>query len=106
MWKGILKRRRSTRGLDFKLLKRLTLLKGREMKGKTLNRDEYVQFQEVIRQVYSTQHKNIILKRLEQTITKILKQNGLLEIKRKQVYEFDKDGKPLGRRLSPLYHFI
>ena len=83
MWKGILKGRGSTRGLDFKLLKRLTLLKGREMKGKTLNRDEYVQFQEVIRQVYSTQHKNIILM-LEDAIdnedwTLVVESKNLLE---------------------------
>jgi len=106
MWKSILKGRGSSRGLDFKLLKRLTLLKGREMKGKTLNRDEYLQFQEVIRQVYSTQHKHITLKRLEQTITRILKQNGLLEVKETSVAEFNPDGEEIGRRSKKIYHFI
>ena len=106
MWESILKRRGSERGLDFKFLKRLTLLKGREMKGKILNRDEYMQFQEVIRKVYSTQHAQIPLSRIKNTITQILKQNGLLEVKTKWFPEFDADGKELGKRLRRIYHFI
>ena len=102
MWKSILKRR----GLDFKLLKRLTLLKGREMKGKILNSDEYIQFQEVIRKVYSTQHNNITLSRIKNTITKILKENELLEVKTESASEFDADGKELGRRFGQIYYFI
>jgi hypothetical protein len=106
MWKIILKKRGKVRGLDFKFLKRLTLLKGREMKGKILNSDEYIQFQEVILKVYSTQHKNITLSRVKNTITKILKQNGLLETKTKPITEFDADGKELGKRYKQVYYFI
>tara|TARA_R100000734_G_scaffold7679_1_gene6164 strand:- start:363 stop:680 length:318 start_codon:yes stop_codon:yes gene_type:complete len=105
MWEDILK----GRGLNFKLLKRLTLIKGREMKGKVLTQEEYLQLQEVIRQVYSAENsirQTIPLDRISKLITKILKGNGLLEVKRKRVIKFDADGKQLGVRLQSVYHFI
>jgi|TARA_R100000084_G_scaffold106566_1_gene65033 hypothetical protein len=106
MWKSILKGRGASRRLDFKFLKRLTILKGREMKGKTLNSDEYMQFQEVIRNVYSTQHTGIPLDRISQKITTILKTNDLLKVKTKKVPVFDADGKEIGKRENRFYHFI
>jgi len=105
MWKGILRKS----GVNFKLLKRLTLLKGREMKGKVLTKEEYLQLQEVIRQVYSAENsirQTIPLDRISKLITKILKENGLLEVKRKRVTKFDADGKQLGVRTQGVYHFI
>jgi len=106
MWKNIIKKKGSGKKLNFKFLKQIVLEKGKEMKGKVLNKDEYVQFQEAVRQVYTTQHKGIPLDRISQTITKILKANGLLETTQKGVSEFDADGKELGRREKRTYHFI
>ena len=107
MWKNIIRKKGASKRLNFKLIKEITLEKGKEMKGKTLNNEEYMQFQEAIRQVYSTQHRNIPLDRIKNTITRILKQNDLLEIKRKQnIPEFDANGKLLGTRDRPSYHFI
>ena len=106
MWKSILKGRGSSRRLDFKFLKRLTLLKGRQMKGKTLNSDEYMQFQEAIRNVYSTQHVGIPLSRISNAITRLLKENELLEVKETSVAEFNPDGEEIGRRSTRIYHFI
>ena len=42
---------------------------------------------------------------ISQTITRILKTNGLLEVKGKRVSEFDADGKELGRRMKTFYYF-
>ena len=106
MWKNIIKKKGSGKKLNFKFIKQIVLEKGKEMKGKVLNKDEYVQFQEAIRQVYATQHRGISLDRISQTITKILKANGLLETKHKGVSEFDADGKELGVRIQTVYYFI
>lgn len=106
MWENIIRKRGSAKRLNFAFLKQIVLEKGKEMKGKVLNRDEYRQFQAAIRQVYTTQHRAIPLDRLSIPITRVLKENGLLEIKRKKVIEFDADGKQLGKREQPAYHFI
>jgi len=107
MWKNIIRKKSANKRLNFKLIKEITLEKSKEMKGKTLNNEEYMQFQEVIRQVYSTQHPNITLDRIKNTITRMLKQNDLLEIKRKhRIPEYDANGKLLGTRSRNFYHFI
>ena len=105
MWVNIIRKKGSTKKLNFKFLKEIVLKKGKEMKGKVLDIGEYMQFQEVIRLVYETQHKHIPLDRISQTITRILKTNGLLEVKGKRVSEFDADGKELGRRMKTFYYF-
>ena len=107
MWKNIIRKKGANKRLNFKLIKEITLEKSKEMKGKTLNNEEYMQFQEVIRQVYSTQHPNITLGRIKYTITRILKQDDLLEIKRKRgIPEHDANGKLLGTKTRRFYHFI
>lgn len=105
MWENVLKRG-GKKKLNFQFLKEITLDKVKGMKGEVLNRDEYLEFQEEIRQVYSAQHKNIPLKRIEQSITKILLANDSLEYKLKKVPQFDSDGKKIGRRTRTFYYFI
>ena len=105
MWENVLKRG-GKKKLNFQFLKEITLDKVKGMKGEVLNRDEYLQFQEVIWRVYKTQHRNIPLKRIEQSITKILVTRGLLEYKLKKVPQFDSDGKRIGKRNKTFYYFI
>ena len=107
MWKNTIRKKGANKRLNFKLIKEITLEKSKEMKGKTLNNEEYMQFQEVIRQVYSTQHPNIPLDRIKTTITRILKQNDLLKIKKKRhIPEYDANKKLLGIKSRNFYHFI
>ena len=105
MWKNLLKRS-GKKKLNFQSLREATLDKVKGMKGRVLNREEYLQLQEEIRQAYSAQHRNVPLKRIEQSITKILLANGLLEYKLKKVPQFDSDGKKIGRRNQTFYYFI
>ena len=105
MWKNLLKRS-GKKKLNFQSLREATLDKVKGMKGRVLNREEYLQLQEEIRQAYSAQHRNVQLKRIEHSITKILLANGLLEYKLKKVPQFDSDGKKIGRRNQTFYYFI
>tara|TARA_R100000406_G_scaffold89743_1_gene76026 strand:- start:519 stop:836 length:318 start_codon:yes stop_codon:yes gene_type:complete len=105
MWENVLKKG-GKKKLNFQFLKELTLDKVKGMKGEVLNRDEYLEFKEEIRQAYSAQHKNVPLKRIEQSITKILLANNLLEYQLQKVPKYDSDGKLLGRRSETFYYFI
>jgi predicted alternative tryptophan synthase beta-subunit len=92
--------------LNFQFLKEVTLDKVKGIKDRVLTREEYLQLQEEIRQAYSTQHKNVPLKRIAQSITKILTANGSLEYKLEKIPEFDSDGKLIGYRTQTFYYFI
>jgi hypothetical protein len=46
------------------------------------------------------------LKRIAQSITKILTANGSLEYKLEKIPEFDSDGKLIGYRTQTFYYFI
>ena len=81
MWERILKRG-SRKGLDYNFLKEVTLHFAKLKKGKTLTRDQYLDFLEMIRSAYSTHHTSITIDRIQQTVTKILKRNNLLEVER------------------------
>ena len=105
MWENVLKRS-GKKKLNFQFLREATLDKVKGMKGRVLNREEYLQLQEEIRQAYSAQHRNVPLKRIEQPITKILLANSLLEYQLKKVPQFDSDGKRIGRRNKTFYYFI
>lgn len=106
MWKEILKRRGSTKRLDYAFLKDITLTKGKEMKGEVLSADKYLQLQEEIRQIYTKKHRGLPLDRIKPVITKILKGNNLLEIRSKKEIIFDDKGNRLGRKQESVYYFI
>lgn len=93
MWEDILKARGSSRKLNYSFLKQITLSLANKFKGKTLNRDEFLDFLEQIRLVYSTKHTQIPLDRIRKTVVNILKTNNLLEVKRKRLgpEEFRRD---------------
>jgi hypothetical protein len=80
MWEDILKAG-ATRKLNYSFLKQVTLSLANKFKGKTLNRDEFLDFLEQIKVVYSTEHFGITVARIKRPIVKILKQNDLLEVK-------------------------
>tara|TARA_R100000388_G_C7120812_1_gene100887 strand:+ start:220 stop:522 length:303 start_codon:yes stop_codon:yes gene_type:complete len=80
MWEDILKRAGAKR-LNYSFLKQVTLGLANKFKGKTLNRDEFQDFLEQIRQVYSVKHKSISVDRIRNIIVTILKRNDLLEVK-------------------------
>jgi len=82
MWFDILKRG-AAKKLNYSFLKQITLSLANKFKGKTLIKDEFLDFLEQIRLNYSVKHRQIPLNRIRQTITKILIRNNLLEIKRK-----------------------
>ena len=84
MWEDILKRGAGRR-LNHSFLKQITLSLGSKFKGKTLNKDEFLDFLEQIRLVYSTKHTNIPLDRIRNPIVRILKTNNLLEVKTKRL---------------------
>ena len=106
MWEEILKRGSNFRKLNYNFLKETVLAKGREMKGEILSADEYLQIQEEIRQIYSKKHKSIILDRIKRAITKILKENNLLEVKKIDKTIYDSKGNALGYRRENVYYFI
>ena len=54
-----------------------------KFKGKTLIKDEFLDFLEQIRVIYSVKHRGISLDRIRRAIVRILKQNDLLEVKTK-----------------------
>ena len=81
MWKNILKGQGKAKKLNFNFLKEVSLGAAEGFKGKTLSRDEFLDFLKQIRRAYSVRHKAIPLDRIQDTVIKILKQNDLLEIK-------------------------
>ena len=85
MWKDILKGRGSARKLNHSFLKQLTLSLANKHKGKTLAKDEFLDFLEQIRLIYSVKHKNIPLDRISVPVVRILKRNNLLEVKAKRL---------------------
>lgn len=106
MWEEILKRSGRTKRLDYAFLKDVTLTKGKEIKGEVLSADEYLQLQEEIRQIYAKKHGRLSLDRIRFIITKILKGNNLLEVKKKKKIIFDDKGNRLGQKEVYDYHFI
>lgn len=84
MWEDILKRG-AIRKLNYSFLKQITLSVANKFKGKTLNKDEFLDFLEQIRVIYSVKHKNIPLDRIRKTVVRILKLNNLLEVKAKKL---------------------
>ncbi len=85
MWKDILKSRGSARKLNYSFLKQITLSLANKFKGKTLVKDEFLDFLEQVRKDYSVKHKRITLGRIRNAITRILTTNNLLEIKKKRL---------------------
>lgn len=88
MWKDILKGRGrggKTKKLNFSFLKEVSLGLAEGFKGRTLSRDEFLDFLEQIRIVYTVKHKSIPLDRIRTTIVTILKRNNLLEVKSKKL---------------------
>ena len=111
MWEEILKR--ADKKLNHAFLKDVVLVKSRGMKGEVLSADEYLQFQEEIKRVYTPLHSSSLrggvrldLNRIRNFITRILKANNLLEIKRIKKNIYDSDGNLLGNRTVPVYYFI
>lgn len=84
MWEDILKRGGSRR-LNHSFLKQITLNLANKHKGKTLIKDEFLDFLEQIRLIYSVKHTNIPLDRIRNTVVRILKTNNLLEVKTKRL---------------------
>ena len=105
MWEEILKRG-NLRKLNYNFLKEIVLAKGKEMKGEAFNADEYSQLQEEIRQIYSKKHTGITFDRIKRTITRILKDNNLLEVKPTKRIIFDSEGNRLGDKIENVYYFI
>jgi len=85
MWEDILKGRGSGRKLNHSFLKQITLNLANKHKGKTLIKDEFLDYLEHIRLIYSVKHKNIPLDRISVPVVRILKTNNLLEIKTKRL---------------------
>lgn len=85
MWGNILKVGQPPKKLNFTFLKQISLNKAKDFKGKTLIKDEFLDFLESIRLVYSTKHTGIPLDRIRTTIVRVLKQNDLLEVKMKRL---------------------
>ena len=83
MWEDILKARGGGRKLNYSFLKQITLSLANKFKGKTLVKDEFLDFLELIKIVYSSKHTQIPIERIKIPIVKILKQNDLLEVKMK-----------------------
>ena len=81
MWKNILKSQGGGKKINFNFLKEVSLGLAEGFKGRTLSRDEFLDFLEQIRIVYSVKHKAIPVDRISGTIVRILKTNNLLEIK-------------------------
>ena len=113
MWEEILKKKGGFKKLNYAFLKEVVLAKGREMKGEVLSADEYLQFQEEIKQVYSKKHADkdapkvrLDLNRIRRVITRILKENNLLEVKKQKKNVYDKEGNRLGIRRVNSYYFI
>ena len=77
MWKNILKGQGKAKKLNFNFLKEVSLGAAEGFKGKTLSRDEFLDFLKQIRRAYSVRHKAIPLDRIQDTVIKILKQNEL-----------------------------
>lgn len=82
MWEDILKRSPDGK-LKYAFLKQITLSLANKFKGKTLGKDEFRDFSEQVRMVYSTKHPGISLERIKGIIVRILKANNLLEVKNK-----------------------
>lgn len=85
MWEDILKSRGYAKKLNFSFLKEVSLDLANKHKGKTLVKDEFLDFLEQIRLVYSTKHTNIPLDRIRIPVVRILKTNNLLEVKKKRL---------------------
>ena len=81
MWEDILKGQGKAKKLNFNFLKEVSLGLAERFKGRILSRDEFLDFLEQIRIVYSVRHKAIPVDRISHTVIKILKRNDLLEIK-------------------------
>ena len=99
MWEDILKRG-SGKKLDYSFLKQTTLSLANKFKGKTLVKDEFLDFLEQVRKDYSVKHKSITLGRIRNAIIRILKTNNLLEIKKKRL------GPEEFRRQERIYIFM
>lgn len=84
MWEDILKREGAKR-LNHSLLKQITLSLAKEYKGKKLVKDEFLDFLEQIRKIYSAEHKSISLERIRTIVVRTLKTNNLLEVKTKKL---------------------
>ena len=66
-------------------MKQITLSLANKFKGKTLVKDEFLDFLEQIRLIYSVKHKGIPLDRISRVVVRILKTNNLLEVKAKRL---------------------
>jgi|TARA_R100000149_G_C5876135_1_gene140000 hypothetical protein len=111
MWEEVLK---AAKRLNYNFLKEIVLAKGKEMKGEVLSADEYLQLLEEINQSYAKKHTShanqgggkVDLNRIKNVTTKILRENNLLEVKRKNKIIFDNKGNRLGTKGVNEYHFI
>ena len=83
MWEDILKRKK----MDFSFLKQISIKLAEKFKGRTLVRDEFLDFLESIEEIYFDKYPHLKTrrgKRLEsfrKVVPRILKNRGILEVK-------------------------
>ena len=83
MWENILKRKK----IDFSFLKQISIKLAEKYKGRTLVRDEFLDFLESIEEIYFAKYPYLktrrgkVLESFRKVVPRILKNRGILEVK-------------------------
>lgn len=101
----ILKGSGSRRNVNHAFLKKVALTEAEQYKGETLHKDKYLDFLEGVRKLYSAEHTSAPLDRIKPLVTRILKLENKLEVRRGAAPVFDSDGNKLGNRTINFYTF-
>ena len=87
MWEDILKGKK----IDFSFLRQISINLAEELRGRTLIKDEFLDFLESVKEVYFAKYPQIKsrhgkgLDTFRNTVPRILKKEGILEVKAKRL---------------------